>query len=174
MAQSTDYNIRPAILQDVPVILQLVKKLAEYERLSHQATATEELFSKYGFGETTCFQALLAEDSEKKALGFALYFFKFSTFLGKPTLHLEDLFVLPEFRGQGIGKSLLKKLAGIALEKDCGRMEWDVLDWNKPAIEFYESIQAAPLSGWITYRLTGKSLTEFAEKNQENENQTRD
>ena len=124
--------------------------------------ATEALFKEFGFGNTAYFQALLAENDRNDAIGFALYFFKFSTFLGKPTLHLEDLFVLPEYRGRGIGKSLLKRLAAIAVDKNCGRMEWDVLDWNKPAIEFYESIEAIPLSDWVTYRLTGQNLKNLA------------
>ncbi len=164
MPNPLKYNIRKASEEDVPKILQLVKKLAEYEKLSHQAVATEELFKQFGFGETAYYHALIAENNHAGAVGFALYFFKFSTFLGKPTLHLEDLFVLPEHRKSGIGKSLLKTLAGIALEKNCGRMEWDVLDWNKPAIQFYESIDAAPLSDWITYRLTTDNLKKLATK----------
>ena len=159
-----DYKIRQAVEKDVSTIIQLVKKLAEYENLSHQVSTTEESFKNFGFGKTAYYQALLAENSKNEAVGFALYFYKFSTFLGKPTLHLEDLFVLPENRGKGIGKSLLAELAKITIDKNCGRMEWDVLDWNEPAINFYKSINAAPLSDWITYRLTGENLKRLAGK----------
>ena len=101
--------------------------------------------------------------AEKKAIGFALYFFTFSTFLSRPTLYLEDLFVLPEYRGQGIGKALLKELANIAIQKECGRMEWSVLDWNEPAIEFYRSLDAVPMSEWTTFRLIGNAIKKLSE-----------
>jgi len=157
------FKIRNATEEDVPVFFNLIKRLAKYEKLSHEMTASEALFAKYGFGEKTYYQALIAENDDDKALGFALYFYTFSTFLGKPSLYLEDLFVVPEARGNGVGKALLQQLAQIAQKRDCGRMEWAVLDWNQPAIDFYHSLDAAPLSEWITYRLTGDSLKRLAE-----------
>ncbi|MCB0314140.1 MAG: GNAT family N-acetyltransferase, partial [Calditrichaeota bacterium] len=119
-------------------------------------------------GETAYYQALIAETGEGKAVGFALYFFTFSTFVGKPTLKLEDLFVLPAYRGQGLGRRLLAELAVIARERDCGRMEWDVLDWNEPAIRFYQSLNAAPLSEWITYRLLPPDIEELSKMTERN------
>lgn len=163
MSSRPPYRFRAAEREDVPAIISLVKRLAEYEKLAHQMVATEAEFLKYGFGDKSYYQALLAENDTGAAVGFSLYFFKFSTFLGKPTLHLEDLFVLPECRGEGIGKSFLQQLAAIALENECGRMEWDVLDWNEPAIKFYKSIHASPLGDWKTYRLTGDNLKNLAD-----------
>lgn len=160
-----EYHIRPVQREDVPAILHLVKKLAEYEKLSDRMVATENLFEQNGFGEYRYFRALLAESRESKIprpLGFALYFFTFSTFLGKPTLYLEDLFVLPEFRGQGIGKSLLIELGRIALAQNCGRMEWSVLDWNKPAIDFYLRLGAVPLKEWTVYRMDEQAIEKLA------------
>lgn len=148
------YRIRPAVADDAPVLLDLVRALAEYERLSHEVSASADLFRKHGFGRESRFEALLAEDASGEAIAFALYFFKFSTFAGKPTLHLEDLFVKSEHRGRGLGKAFFGELAAIAAERGCGRMEWDVLDWNEPAIRFYESLGAAPLRDWFTFRLT--------------------
>ncbi len=158
-----NFNIRKATADDVPVFFNLIKGLAKYEKLSHEVTATEAMFTKYGFGEHTFYQTLLAETDDNNAIGFALFFYTFSTFLGKPTLYLEDLFVVPESRGFGVGKALLQKLAQIAIEHECGRMEWAVIDWNKPAIDFYHSLGALPLSEWITYRLTGDTLTKLAQ-----------
>ncbi len=160
---NNSFNIRTATADDVPVLFNLIKGLAKYEKLSHEMTASEALFTKYGFGENTYFQALIAESADNKAVGFALYFYTFSTFLGKPSLYLEDLFVVPELRGNGVGKALLQQLAQIAVERDCGRMEWAVLNWNQPAIDFYHALGAAPLSEWITFRLTGDSLKRLAE-----------
>lgn len=153
-----NFNIRKATRQDIPLILGLIKELAIYEKLRHQVTATEEQLAHFGFGEKKYFEVLLAETETNRALGFALYFFTFSTFLAKPTLYLEDLFVLPEHRGYGIGKALLQELARIALEKGCGRMEWTVLDWNEPAIGFYRSLEAVPMSQWTTFRLNRQAL----------------
>jgi GNAT superfamily N-acetyltransferase len=150
------YHIRKMEESDIPEVFALVKRLSEYEKLIHEVTASEDLYKEHGFGSTSYFQAILAESikvNEPNLFGFALYFFTFSTFTGKPTLYLEDLFVLPEFRGLGIGKSLLKELAKIALEKGCGRMEWSVLDWNKPAISFYRSLGAKPMNDWTVFRL---------------------
>ncbi|GAB4332363.1 MAG: GNAT family N-acetyltransferase [Calditrichia bacterium] len=156
-------TIRPAEKKDVPELLKLVKHLAEYEQLADQAKAKIADFERYGFGDEAVFNALLAEEEpSRRAVGFALYFFTYSTFTGKPTLYLEDLFVLPEFRGRGYGKKLLKKLAEIAVEKGCARMEWAVLDWNKPAIEFYLSLGAKPMEEWTTYRLSGEALSRLA------------
>lgn len=152
------FTIREAIRDDVPAVLKLIKDLAVYERLLDQVVATEDLLARAGFGEERYFRALLAEDAEKQAIGFALYFFTFSTFLSRPTLFLEDLFVLPELRGRGVGKALLRELAKIALEKGCGRMEWAVLNWNQPAIDFYRSLGALPQEEWTTFRLTGEAL----------------
>ncbi len=165
MVQQT-FRIRCGTPTDVPEIFRLVKALAEYERLQHEVTATLEDYRKFGSGPAPHFQTLLAEWRENqayRAVGFALYFFTFSTFLGKPTLYLEDLFVEPAYRGRGIGKALLKELAQIALRKDCGRMEWAVLNWNTPAIEFYKSLGAIPQSEWTVYRLTRKTIQKLAQ-----------
>lgn len=152
------FSIREATREDVPALLKLIKDLAVYERLLDQVVASEDLLARAGFGEERYFRALLAEDAEKQAIGFALYFFTFSTFLARPTLYLEDLFVLPELRGRGVGKALLRELAKIALAKGCGRMEWAVLNWNRPAIDFYRSLGALPQEEWTTFRLTGEAL----------------
>jgi len=161
------FRIREMHEDDVPAVLSLVKGLAEFEKLSHEITATEELYKKNGFGESNYFRAVLAEkmtDRDSTLLGFALYFFAFSTFTGKPTLYLEDLFVLPDYRGFGIGKSLLKKLAKIALDRECGRMEWAVLNWNEKAIQFYKNINAIPLNDWTIFRLTKAAIHELVNK----------
>jgi GNAT superfamily N-acetyltransferase len=166
MASSIQYKIRPATEEDVSDILSLVKKLAEYEKLSHEVTATSELFRENGFGKTSHYSCLLADGGmnlDTRYFGFALYFYTFSTFKGKPTLYLEDLFVLPEFSGLGIGKSLLIRLAQIAREKKCGRMEWAVLDWNQPAIDFYRKIDAVPMDDWTVFRLDEKAIRRLAE-----------
>ncbi len=147
--------------KDIPGVLELVKGLAEYEKLLPQVTATIELYLKNGFGDNRYFHALLVENRDRY-VGFALYFFTFSTFIGKPTLYLEDLFVLPEYRGHGIGKALLRKLANIALLRDCGRMEWSVLDWNEPAIRFYKKLGARPMSDWTVYRLLKDEIKKLA------------
>jgi GNAT superfamily N-acetyltransferase len=165
MNKNLSLRIKEATSADVPKIVQLVKKLAEYEKLSSEVTATEELFTRYGFGENSYYQALLAETSEgtnSTSIGFALYFFTFSTFVGKPTLYLEDLFVLPEYRGRGVGSQLLKQLARIALQRDCGRMEWSVLDWNEPAIKIYLGLGAKPMSDWTQYRLNPVAIKKLA------------
>jgi GNAT superfamily N-acetyltransferase len=159
------YHIKEATSADVPQIVQLVSKLAVYEKLSSQVTATEELFTRYGFGEHSYYKALLAEISEGASsisIGFALYFFTFSTFVGKPTLYLEDLFVLPEYRGRGVGSQLLRQLARIALQRDCGRMEWSVLDWNEPAIKIYLGLGARPMTEWTLYRLNPAVIKKLA------------
>jgi GNAT superfamily N-acetyltransferase len=155
--------IRPALAADVPVILGLIRGLADYEKLSHEVEATESrlletLFPAAGTPSAEC--VLACEDGA--ARGFALFFSSYSTFLAKPGLHLEDLFVLPEHRGRGIGRSLMLHLAGIANRRGCGRMEWSVLDWNQPAIDFYEQLGATRLGEWTTCRLAGDALRAYA------------
>jgi GNAT superfamily N-acetyltransferase len=165
MNKNFSFHIKEVTPADVPQIVQLVKKLAEYEKLSSEVTATEELFDRNGFGENSYFKALLAktsEDTHSTSIGFALYFFTFSTFVGKPSLYLEDLFVLPEYRGRGVGKQLLRQLARIALERDCGRMEWSVLDWNESAIKIYLGLGAKPMSDWTLYRLNPAGIKKLA------------
>ncbi len=154
-------EIRPATEDDVPLILSLVKELAEYERLSHEVVATEELLRNSLFGERPVAEVLVGHLGDEP-VGFALFFHNFSTFLGKPGIYLEDLYVRPEFRGAGIGRALLIHLARLARARDCGRLEWSVLDWNEPAIGFYKRIGASPVSGWTVYRVTGVALDELA------------
>lgn len=156
-------TIRAAQKKDASLILQFIKELAEYEKLSHEVTANEEILSKNLFGEEAHAKVLIAE-LEELAVGFALYFHNFSTFLAKPGIYLEDLYVKPAYRGQGIGTQLLKKLAQIAIEKDCGRLEWSVLNWNEDAIRVYEKLGAKAMNEWTTYRLTGVSLKNLAKK----------
>jgi len=154
-------RLRPAKPADVPVILQLVRALAQYERAPEAVVATEQDFLRHGFGPSPRFSVLLAED-EGKAAGFALWFFTFSTWLGKPGLFLEDLFVRPELRGRGIGKALMLELARIAVREGCGRFEWNVLDWNQPSIDFYRSLGARQLDEWVGCRLEGDALRALA------------
>lgn len=156
-------NVRivPATERDVPVILELIRGLAEYERLSHVVEATEDRLRQTLFGDRPSAEVWLAYASEECA-GFALFFTNYSTFLGKPGLYLEDIFVKPHLRRKGIGLALLKKLAAIARERDYGRMEWSVLNWNEPAINFYKKLGAVPLDEWTMFRLTGQALTNFA------------
>ena len=151
-----DFSIRIAEAKDVPAILSLIKELAEYEKLSHEVTASEANLEKYLFdSEHKVAEALIVETpSEDKPIAFALYFYNFSTFLAKPGIHLEDIFVKVEYRNQGIGKKVFEKIIAIAKEKDCGRIEWAVLDWNTPSIEFYKnSLGAKAMDKWTTYRL---------------------
>ena len=152
-----NYNIRLAGVDDVSEIFVLIKELADYERLLDQVIATEELLEEKLFGENSNVEVLLACD-ENQILGFALYFRTFSTFLGRPGIYLEDLFVREFARGRGIGKSLLRRIASSTLEMGGGRLEWAVLDWNKPAISFYKKMGAVPLDEWTTFRLTGEKL----------------
>jgi GNAT superfamily N-acetyltransferase len=150
--------IRPAEAPDVPVIAELIRGLARFEKLEDEVTMTEERLGENLFGRHRYAETLLAEDAGT-AVGFALFFHNFSTFLGLPGIYLEDLFVIPEHRGQGVGRALLKELARVALERGCGRLEWSVLNWNRDAISFYEKLGARPLSDWTVYRLTGEALT---------------
>ncbi len=146
---------------DVADILKFIKHLAEYERLAHEVVATEDLLRASLFGERRVAEVLLAE-LDGKRVGMALFFHSYSTFLAKPGVYLEDLFVLPDCRGHGVGKKLLQALARIAVERGCGRLEWSVLDWNQPAIDFYKKLGASPMDEWTVYRLAGPALTEFA------------
>jgi GNAT superfamily N-acetyltransferase len=153
--------IRSAIEQDVPIILDLIKQLADYERLADRVTATEQRLRDTLFGERPAAEVLLAS-LEGETVGFAVFFTNYSTFLAKPGLYLEDLFVKPHARGKGIGKALLARLAKVAVERNCGRVDWSVLNWNEPSLRFYEALGAVPLSDWTTYRLTGESLANLA------------
>ena len=153
--------IRPATPEDIPAIARLIRALAEYEKLLDAAVATDDQLREHLFGPTPAAEVLMAE-ADNRAVGFALYFRTFSTFVGKPGLYLEDLFVEPEYRGRGFGKALLAALARIAVSRGYGRLEWAVLDWNAPSIRFYESLGAKPNSEWTTYRLAGDTLTKLA------------
>ncbi|MCB0353480.1 MAG: GNAT family N-acetyltransferase [Bdellovibrionales bacterium] len=161
--------LREAVREDVSTILGLICELASFEKLSHQVVATEEILLKTLFGERPVAEVLIAEVAGE-AVGFALYFYSFSTFLGRPGIYLEDLYVKPPFRKKGIGKRFLHELARRAVERECGRVEWAVLDWNRSAIGFYESLGARPMSDWITYRLTGDELERVAQEDAFTEN----
>jgi GNAT superfamily N-acetyltransferase len=154
-------HIRRAQARDVPAILALIRELAEYERAPEEATATAEDLLRDGFSEAPRFFVELAEWDGRVA-GFAFWFFNYSTWLGRPGLYLEDLFVRPAFRGHGIGKALLVHLARVALDEGCGRFQWQVLDWNTPAIDFYDALGAKRLGEWITMRITGEELVRLA------------
>ena len=154
-------RIVPAQEQDVPLILELIRGLAEYEKLSHVLTATEERLRASLFCAQPAAEVLLAYQGPESA-GFALFFPVYSTFLAQSGIYLEDLFVRPHLRGRGIGLALLKELAGIALERSCGRVEWSVLDWNQPSIEFYKKLGAVPMDEWTKYRLSGEALARLA------------
>jgi GNAT superfamily N-acetyltransferase len=153
-------TIRPATVADVPAIADLIRGLARYEKLEPEVTMTEELLEKNLFGPRRFAETLLAEHNGQP-IGFALFFHNFSTFLALPGIYLEDLFVVPEHRGRGVGRALLKELARIAVERGCGRLEWSVLDWNRDAIGFYERLGAKPNSEWTVYRLSGEALSEL-------------
>jgi GNAT superfamily N-acetyltransferase len=157
-----DFTIRPATIEDVPIILQLIRDLATYERAPDEVTATERQLVDVLFGEKPSAEVLLAFEKETP-VGFAVFFHNFSTWLGRPGLYLEDLFVKPEMRGKGYGRALLVDLAKTARERGCGRMEWAVLNWNEPAIEFYKKLGAAPLEEWKIFRLTHDGIARLAE-----------
>ncbi len=154
-------NLRPATPVDVPVLFELIQALAEYENLSHAVTGNADALSEHLFGSRPYVEAILAE-SAGEAVGFALFFTNYSTFLTQPGIYLEDLFVLPGYRRRGIGKAILTYLAQLAVERSCGRLEWSVLDWNQPAIAFYHRLGAAILEDWRICRVTGESLTQLA------------
>ena len=153
--------IRRGAARDLPTILALIRGLAEYEHLAHQMEATPSRLKRHGFGRRPYFETLICRRG-RAPVGFALYFYTYSTFLGRPSLYLEDLFVLPEERGRGAGKALLKALAKIAVARGCGRMEWTVLDWNTPSIRFYKGLGARLRKEWVLTRLTGAALRHLA------------
>jgi GNAT superfamily N-acetyltransferase len=154
-------RIRPAERADVPLLLDLIRQLAEYERLSEHATGTAERLERHLFGDDPAGEAVVAEADGEPA-GFALFFTTFSTFLCRPGIWLEDLFVRPEHRRAGVGRALLRHVAELAVERDCGRMEWSALDWNEPALDFYAALGAEPVAGWTVHRLEGGALTSLA------------
>ena len=153
--------IRTATESDLPLILTFIRALAVYERLEDRVVATEEVLRESLFGARPYAETLIAED-DGKPVGFAIVFHNFSTFIGRPGIYLEDLFVNPEARGRGYGKALLARLAAIAKERHCGRLEWSVLDWNEPSINFYKSLGAVPLDDWTMFRVTGGALDALA------------
>ncbi|BAZ52143.1 GCN5-related N-acetyltransferase [Nostoc sp. NIES-4103] len=163
MTSSSDLILRFAEPSDSNVLFELIKGLAEYEKLSHAVTGNVLALEEHLFGSPKYVEAMLAEYAGQ-AVGFALFFYNYSTFLTKPGIYLEDLFVLPGYRRQGIGKALLKKVAQIAVERNCGRLEWSVLDWNEPAQAFYRSMGASILDDWRICRVTEEALTQLAAK----------
>ena len=153
--------IRDAVEADIPLILSLIRALAVYEKLEHKVVATEDVLRESLFGARPYAETIIAED-DGKPVGFAVFFHNFSTFIGRPGIYLEDLFVNPEARGRGYGKALLARLAAIAKERNCGRLEWSVLDWNEPSINFYKSLGAVPLDDWTMFRVTDGALDALA------------
>ncbi|MFQ8898368.1 MAG: N-acetyltransferase family protein [[Clostridium] scindens] len=153
-----EVTFRKAVREDVPLILEFIKGLAEYEKMSDEVVATEEILDEWLFDKEKA--EVIFAIAEGEEVGFALFFHNFSTFLGRAGIYLEDLFVKPKYRGNGYGKAILKRLAQIAVERGCGRLEWSCLDWNQPSIDFYLSLGATPMSGWTGYRLTGKTLAD--------------
>jgi len=156
-----EFQIRHADVTDCPLILAFIRELAEYEKLSHEVVATTATLEESLFGDPSYARVLIAE-YQGKPVGYALFFHNFSTFTGRPGIYLEDLYVQPECRGKGFGKSLLAYIAKLAVDMNCTRVEWSVLDWNEPSIAFYRSIGAAPMDGWTVQRLDGTELTSFA------------
>ena len=159
---SESFTIRPATIADIAVILELIRALATYERAPNEVTATEKDLEEVLFGKKPAAEVLLAFENER-AVGFAVFFHNFSTWLGRPGLYLEDLFVRPEDRGKGYGRALLIELAKIARDRRCGRMEWAVLDWNEPAIQFYRKLGAKPMHEWTVFRLTRDEIAKLAD-----------
>lgn len=157
------FIIRPATVEDVPIILELIRALAEYERALNEVIATEDVLEETLFGKKPGAEVLLLFEN-KSAVGFALFFHNFSTWIGRPGLYLEDLFVKPEYRGKGYGRALLVRLAKIARDRKCGRMEWAVLDWNEPAIQFYRKLGAKPMHEWTVFRLTRDEIAKLAQQ----------
>jgi GNAT superfamily N-acetyltransferase len=167
MGAEMKFRVRKATEADIPHLYDLVRRLAEYERLLESFEGTEELYRRYGFSDEAIFEALIVENTGVDGpdyLGMALYYYTYSTFMGRPTLWMEDVYVLEDHRGRGIGQCILVELAKIALEKGCGRMEWTVLDWNEPSIEFFRSLGAFSLNEWTTYRLTEPEIARLAGK----------
>src|SRR5215216_6264129 len=161
MNMPSDFQIRAACLDDVPIIVRLIRDLAMYERAPDEVTSTEERLVEVLFGKKPAAEVLLAFEAESP-VGFAVYFYNFSTWLGRPGLYLEDLFVKPEKRGKGYGRALLVELAKVARDRGCGRMEWAVLDWNEPAIKFYRALGAKPMDEWTVFRLTRDGIASLA------------
>lgn len=153
--------IKKATKKDVPLILSFINELAEYERLSHEVVATEKLLRETLFGKRIVAESLIAF-FDGEPVGFALYFHNFSTFLGRPGIYLEDIYVRPNMRSKGVGRAVLTYLARLAKERECGRFEWAALNWNEPAIKFYKNLGAVPLDEWTTFRLTGEALNNLA------------
>ena len=153
--------IRPATRADLPAIISLIRELAEYEKLADAVVLDETAFAEHLFGPRPYAEVLIAEDAGA-VVGFALFFHNYSTFVGKPGIYLEDLFVLPEQRGKGFGKALFVELGRLAKARNCGRLEWSVLDWNEPAIGFYTKLGAVPMDEWTVYRLSGEALAKLA------------
>ena len=161
MEEVAYFQIRPARIEDVPIILELIHDLATYERAPDEVVATEEQLVDVLFGERPVAEVLLAFENESP-VGFAVYFYNFSTWLARPGLYLEDLFVKPDKRGKGYGRALLVELAKIARDRGCGRMEWAVLNWNEPAIKFYRALGAKPMDEWTVFRLTREEIAKLA------------
>lgn len=158
---SNEFQFRYAVKEDAELVLSMIKELAEYEHILHEVIATKELMEEWIF-EKHHAEVIFAMEDEKE-VGFALFFHNFSTFLGRAGIYLEDLYVKPEYRGKGYGKALIKKLASIAVERGCGRLEWVCLDWNQPSIDFYLSLGAKPMSDWTLYRVSDDALNQLAE-----------
>lgn len=156
-----ELTFRYAERRDTPLILKFIKALAEYEKMSDEVVATEEILENWIFDKGRA--EVIFAVAEGREVGFALFFHNFSTFLGRAGIYLEDLFILPEYRGRGYGKALMKHLARITVQRGCGRFEWSCLDWNTPSIEFYKSLGAASMDDWTVYRLTGMALNKLAE-----------
>jgi GNAT superfamily N-acetyltransferase len=163
MATNPEDRLRivPATRSDIPLILALIKELGEYERLAHEVVATEEILAETLFGDRPYAEVIIAF-YDNEPVGYALYFHSFSTFLGRPGLYLEDVYVRPSLRGKGIGKALLATLAQIAIDRKCGRLEWAVLNWNEAAIGFYKSLGAKPMDAWTVYRMADEPLAQLA------------
>ena len=159
----TKIGLRTATERDVPLILSFIKELAEYERLSHEVVATEQLLRASLFGERPAAEVVVGDYGDEPA-GFTLFFHNFSTFLGRPGIYLEDLYVTPGLRGRGVGRAMLVYLAKLAKERGCGRLEWSVLNWNAPAIKLYKSIGATPMDDWTVFRVTGEALDGLADE----------
>jgi len=158
---SSNIEIRPAVIEDVPLIFAFIRELAEYEHLAHTVVATEDLLRQTLFGPKPAAEIRIATLDGKPA-GFALFFQNYSTFVGRPGIYLEDLFVRPEFRAHGVGRALLREVAQIAVQRQCGRLEWSVLDWNAPAIGFYKKLGAVPMDDWTIFRVVGDALKKLA------------
>lgn len=168
MADNLSVNIRKTDVSDVPLILQFILELADYENLRDQVTATEEILKESLFGKRPYAEALIVE-AESIPVGLVLFFHNFSTFLGKAGIYIEDLYIKEEYRGKGIGRKIFEYLSNLAKERNCGRIDWWVLEWN-PARKFYEKMGAVPMDEWIVYRLTGDKLDEISKNYQENKN----